>query len=89
MNISHNGNRGSDVNHIALLHQKLFRLGAYRLNDQICQQFFPIESLNALVQIDTSCPELVRGKKKKKIRLHETGKNNSILGRPGIAVEFL
>ena len=55
MDVAHHGDWSRNVDHIAFFHQQLFRLGTYCLDDRVCQQFFPVESLNALVQIDTSC----------------------------------
>lgn len=40
---------------IALLHKKLFRLGAYCFDDRLGEQFFLIEAADALVEVDRSC----------------------------------
>lgn len=43
MNVSHNGNWGFDVNHVALLHQELLRLGANSLDNRLGKQLFPVK----------------------------------------------
>ena len=54
MNVSDHCNGSSYVHDIALLHKELFCLGTYRFNDGIRQEFFPVEALDTLVQVDTS-----------------------------------
>lgn len=55
VDISDHRDRSRNVDHIALFHQQFLRLGAYRFDHRVCQQLFPVESLNALVEVDTSC----------------------------------
>jgi hypothetical protein len=40
MNVTNHCHRSLDVYDIALLHEQLFRLGAYRLNDRVREQLF-------------------------------------------------
>lgn len=53
MYVSDDGDRSRNVDDIALLHQKLLRLGTYGLNDRVREQFLLVEALDAFVQIDT------------------------------------
>lgn len=41
-----------DMYHITLFHKQLLRLGAYRFNDRVCQQFFLVKSFDALVKVN-------------------------------------
>ena len=52
MDISNHRDGRSDVHDIALLHQQLFRFGAYRFNDKFIQQLFLIEAGDALIEVD-------------------------------------
>lgn len=54
VDISDHRDRSRNVDDIALFHQQFLRLGAYRFDHRVCQQLFPVESLNALVEVDTS-----------------------------------
>lgn len=54
VNVADNGDGGSNVYDITLFHQQLLRLGAYRLNNRICQQFTFVDPFDALVQVDAS-----------------------------------
>ena len=50
--VAHHGDRCRDVHHVTLLHQKLFRLGAYCFDDGIRKQLFLVQSLDAFIQVD-------------------------------------
>lgn len=41
------------MNHIALLHEELLRLGAYRLYHRFGQELLVVESLDAFIQVHT------------------------------------
>jgi len=53
VNVSDDRDRGGDVYHIALLHEKLFCLCAYCLYYRVCQQLLLIESLDAFIEVYT------------------------------------
>lgn len=53
MDIPHHGNRGHDMNDIALLHQQLLGFGTDSLDDRLSQELFAVEPLDALIQVDT------------------------------------
>lgn len=40
---------------IALLHQQLFRFGAYCFNDRVGEEFLAVEAGDALVEVDAGC----------------------------------
>ena len=50
--VSHYCHRRQDVHDIALLHQQLFRFGAYRFDDRVGEQFFAVETGDALIEVD-------------------------------------
>jgi hypothetical protein len=54
VDITNHGDRRRNVYHIALLHKKLFGFGAYCFDHRVCQQFFLVESRDALIEIDGS-----------------------------------
>ena len=54
MDIANNGHGRFDVHDIALLHEELFCLSAYRLDDRLGQQFLLVEPCYALVEVDSS-----------------------------------
>lgn len=56
MYVAHNRDRGLNMNHIALFHEQLLRLSTNSLDNRLGKQLFPIEPLDALIQIDTSYP---------------------------------
>lgn len=43
------------VHHIAFLHQQLFRLGAYRLDDGVGEELFSVEACDAFVEVYAGC----------------------------------
>lgn len=52
MNVTHNGYRCLDMNHVALLHQQFLCLGTDGLNDRLRKELFSVEALDALIEID-------------------------------------
>lgn len=50
--VSHYRHRREDVHDIALLHQQLFRFGAYCFNDRVGEEFLAVEAGDALVEVD-------------------------------------
>lgn len=52
MNVANHSNGSLDVYHIALLHKKLLRLGAYCFDDRVCEELLFVQAADALVQID-------------------------------------
>lgn len=55
MDITDHGDRSSDVDHIALLHQQFLGFEAYGFDYRFGEQFFPVQAGDTLVEIDTSC----------------------------------
>lgn len=55
MDIPDDGDGGLYVHHIALLHQKLFCLGAYRLDDGVGEELFSVETCDAFVEVYAGC----------------------------------
>lgn len=51
MDVAHHSDRCSDVYHVALLHQQLLSLCAYRLDDRLGQQLLFGKSRNTLIKI--------------------------------------
>ena len=56
MDVADNRHGGLNVDDIALAHEQLLCLGAYRFNDRFGQELFLIQARDALVQIDRGCP---------------------------------
>ena len=44
-----------DVHDIALLHQQLFRFGAYCFNDGVREELLAVQTRDAFVKINTGC----------------------------------
>lgn len=59
MNVANNSDGCLDVYDIALLHEQLFRFGAYCFYDGLGKQFLLVESGNAFVQIYTGLGQSV------------------------------
>lgn len=59
MYVAHHRHRRRDVDHITLLHEQFFRLGAYRLDEWLGEELFAVELFDALVQVDAGCTGLV------------------------------
>lgn len=55
MDVADDGDGGVNVHDIALLHQELFCLGAYCLDDRVGEKFFFVEASNALIEVDGGC----------------------------------
>ena len=55
MNIPNHRDWSCNMYYIALLHQKLFCFGAYRLNHRIGQQFLLVKSFDTLIQVYARC----------------------------------
>lgn len=53
MYISYHSHRRLYVDHITLLHQKLFCLGTYCFDDRVGEQLFLVQACNTLVEVDT------------------------------------
>lgn len=53
MNIPNNSHRCLDMNHIALFHEQLLRLGTDSLDHRLSQELLAVYSLDALIQVDT------------------------------------
>ena len=51
MYVADHSHRRLDVHDIALFHQQLLRLGAYCLDDRVCEQLFPIQAGYAFVEV--------------------------------------
>lgn len=77
MYIAHDGDGGSDVHHIALLHQQLLCFCAYRLDNRLSQQLLLLQALYALVEINGSCSKSVRVAAR-------TVRGRDVHGRPGM-----
>ena len=89
MDITNNGHRSLDMDHIALLHQQLLGLGADGLDHGLSQELLAVEALDALIQIDTSFNKVSTHStvtnQKQHVRILNTSAH--LLGRPGIAVD--
>lgn len=55
VNVSDDSDWCFDVDDIALTHEKLLGLGAYRLDDGLGEEFLFVQTLDALVKVDRSC----------------------------------
>jgi hypothetical protein len=55
VDVAHDGDGRGDVDDVALAHQQLLSLGAYRLDDGFREEFFLVEACYALVQVDRRC----------------------------------
>jgi hypothetical protein len=53
MNIPNNSHRRLDMNHIALFHEQLLRLGTDSLDHRLSQELLAVYSFDALIQVDT------------------------------------
>jgi hypothetical protein len=54
MNISNDSDGSLNVHDVALLHQQLFGLGAYRLDDGFRQKVLLVEGLYASIEVNRS-----------------------------------
>ena len=54
VDVADDGDGGSDVHHIALLHKELLGLCTYGLNDRLGQQLLLVQARYAFVQVDGS-----------------------------------
>lgn len=52
VDVAHDGDGGCDVDYIALAHQQLLCLSAYRFDDGFGEEFFLVETCDALVEVD-------------------------------------
>jgi hypothetical protein len=55
VDVADDGDGRAHVDHIALAHQQLLGLGAYRFDDRLGQEFLFVEARDALVEIHGSC----------------------------------
>lgn len=59
MNVAHDGDRGSDMHHIALFHEKLLGLCTNGLDDRLGQQLLVRQARDTLVEVYGGCTGLV------------------------------
>ena len=52
VDVSHDGHGAPYMDHIALLHQQLFRLRAYCFDDEFIEEFLLVQLLDALIEVD-------------------------------------
>ena len=55
MDVTDDGDGRQDVHDIALLHQQLFRLGAYRFDDGVGEELLLVQAGDAFVEVYAGC----------------------------------
>lgn len=81
VNITDDRHRCENVHHVALLHEELFRLRAYCLDDRLGQEFLLVKPCYALIEVD-SC---YGGREKLAWKVFLVPERYCLHGRPGIS----
>ena len=55
VDVADDSDGGPNVDDVALAHEQFFCLGAYCLDDRLCQKFLLVKARYALVQVDGRC----------------------------------